>query len=232
MSLDVVNNRLESLNGNGVYFQTESKLDRILEKWQNCPYSKISHHGETCCELAREWVFAMDFSQLNGADPLTGPRWIRHKYTWGPSRWEMFWCQAVREKTLDCGALASLAHSVFTNRGVKCFPVQLVQRFSREATAQWRHKWRCKDVSDYWIEDDLIYHEGCAVLTSGNEVKIWDPSAGWWVNSKQSGGYGGLAAIRVFADETAGQSKFKWEAHTLRPNVWEKLNRRAAKMAA
>src|SRR3712207_2487200 len=79
-------------------------------KSQHFPASAIQHHGRPCCRLAREWVFATDFSQLNGESLLTGPRWIRHKYKWGPSKWPIHWCEAVEQKTLDCGALASLAH--------------------------------------------------------------------------------------------------------------------------
>jgi len=58
-----------------------------LEQWRHFPFSSITHHGRACCRVAREWVFATDFSQLNGESPLTGPRWIRQKWTWGPSSW-------------------------------------------------------------------------------------------------------------------------------------------------
>jgi hypothetical protein len=33
---------------------------------------------------AREWVVAMDFAQLNGADLSSGPRWLRAKLQVGP----------------------------------------------------------------------------------------------------------------------------------------------------
>jgi hypothetical protein len=38
-----------------------------------------------CCEVTREWVTAMDFSELGGADVTTGPRWLRQRFNWGCS---------------------------------------------------------------------------------------------------------------------------------------------------
>ena len=198
-----------------------------IEKWREFPYSTISHHGERCCRIAREWVMSIDFSQLNGGSPLTGPRWLRQKYTWGPSPWPMHWCEAVERKTLDCGALASLAHEVFTSRGVRSYPAQFIQQYTDEAACHWRQKWADDECSPHWIESDLIYHEGNAVLTAGNEIKLWDASAGWWVNPRQFGGYGGLLALRVFAPESeAGSSgSFVWGAHRITPNRWQKIER-------
>ena len=56
-------------------------------RWEHFPISDIAHHGASCCELARDWVGAMDFAQLNGADLASGPRWLRARYEWGPSAW-------------------------------------------------------------------------------------------------------------------------------------------------
>ena len=60
------------------------------------PASYISHHGAPCCDIAREWITGMDFSQLNAGHPLTGPRWLRKHFKWGPSKWPMHWCEAVQ----------------------------------------------------------------------------------------------------------------------------------------
>ncbi|HZH33735.1 MAG TPA: hypothetical protein VEX64_02785 [Pyrinomonadaceae bacterium] len=225
MSLDVVNK-------NDLNFNNAVQPDAVFGKWQDFPYSKISHHGRACCEIAREWLFSMDFSQLNGGSLLTGPRWIRAKYNWGPSRWEIYWCEAVREKTLDCGALAHLAHEVFKMRGVRSFPVQLVQQFNEDATSQWTNKWDDKEISTHWINKDLIYHEGCAVVTQDNEIKIFDPSAGWWLNPQQFGGYGGLLALRLFAPESQASSHFNWGEHRITPNQWQRIKVMAAAKTA
>lgn len=196
-----------------------------LEKWQHWPASTLSHHGRACCNIAREWILSTDYSQLGGGSVLTGPRWIRHRYTWGPSRWPIHWCEAVRQKTLDCGALAAIAHEVFGARGVRSFPAQFIQQFSEDATRDWKERWEGEEAAPNWILEDLIYHEGCAVLTGTDEIKVWDASAGWWVNPKQFGGYGGLLAIRVFDAQAGPQTAYRWGAHSVVPNVWQKVER-------
>src|SRR5437868_11913281 len=110
------------------------KARDVFEKWKDWHPSQISHHGTLCCEIAREWINSTDFSELGGGSVFTGPRWLRQKFNWGASAYPIFWCEAARKETLDCGALAALAHEVFTVRGVKSFRVQLIQRFSEVAT--------------------------------------------------------------------------------------------------
>ena len=194
------------------------------ERWQHFPYSSLSHHGDACCEVAREWVLANDFAQLNGGDPLTGPRWLRQKYEWGPSAWPMHWCDVVERKVIDCGAHSALAHEAFIARGVTAFRAQFVQRYSADATAQWRTKWGDEQVSDHWIDEEVIYHEGNALLVGEDEVKLWDSSAGWWINPRQSGGYGSLVAVRIFVEgQWGGGDGFRWGEHRIKPNEWHQI---------
>ena len=202
-----------------------------LRDWQDWPASNISHHGAPCCDVAREWVLAMDYSQLNASPTLTGPRWLRQKYTWGPSCWPIHWCEAVKEETLDCGALAALSHEVFTARGLTSFPVQLIQHFSDDATRQWRERWGARDIPVRWIMEDLIYHEGCAVLVGDDEIKVWDASTGCWVDPKQRGGYGSLLALRVFDSRPDRPAAFRWGQHLVVPNEWQKVERSRASAA-
>ncbi|MDQ3907397.1 MAG: hypothetical protein M3268_03535, partial [Acidobacteriota bacterium] len=155
-----------------------------VERWQHFPASTILHHGKMCCRIAREWIFSIDYAQLNGEHPQTGPRWIRHKYNWGPSRWPISWCEAVERKMLDCGALAAIAQEVFTARGVESYPAQFIQQYSEDSARHWQEKWGEEEASTHWLSDDLIYHEGCAVVVRVREIRIWDASAGWWVNPK------------------------------------------------
>jgi hypothetical protein len=195
----------------------------VFDKWRDFPVSRFSHHGEMCCEIAREWLFAMDFSQLGGGSRLTGPRWIRQRYNWGPTRWQIHWCEAIDRKTLDCGAQAALAHEVFTMRGVRSYPVQLVQQYSKEATAQWTKRWDGEETSLYWINEDLIYHEGCAVVIgSDTEIKIWDASAAWWINPRHYSGYGALRALCLHAHGRDTPLSFNWGARRITPNQWQK----------
>jgi hypothetical protein len=195
------------------------------DRWQDFPHSAISHHGGACCEVARQWVVAMDYAMLNGGELSSGPRWLRERYKWGPSPWPMHWCEVVDRKVIDCGAHAALAHEVFTARGQTSYHAQLVQKYSADATSQWRGKWQDEDVSCHWLADDVIYHEATALLVGDDEVKLWDSSAGWWVNARQQGhGYGNLLAVRIFAaGQIGGGDGFRWGERRLKPNVWNQI---------
>jgi hypothetical protein len=189
-------------------------------KWETFPNSYISHHGAACCEIAHEWLIAFDFAQLNGGDVLTGPRWMREHSTWGPSAWPIHWCEAVDRKVVDCGAHAAMAHEAFVARGVPAFRAQFVQRYSPDAAASWRENWAKEDVSDHWIDGDLIYHEGNAVLVDEDAVKLWDGSAGWWINPRQAAGYGSLAAVRIAADLEGFADGLRWGERRIKLNQW------------
>jgi hypothetical protein len=203
--------------------QVEESRPEVLAsaRWQNFPISHLSHHGDTCCEVARHWIVAMDFAQLNGGDRMSGPRWLRAKYEWGPSPWPMHWCELVDRKVIDCGAHSALAHEAFVARGVIAFRAQFIQRYDSDAQAQWRTKWGAEQVSDHWLGDDVIYHEGNAIFVGEDEVKLWDSSAGCWLNPRQVKGYGSLAAVRLFADgHWGGGDGLRWGEHRIKPNQW------------
>jgi hypothetical protein len=194
------------------------------DRWQTFPFSQLSHHGNRCCELARRWVLAMDFAQLNGAALESGPRWLRERYKWGPSPWPMHWCDVAERDTIDCGAHAALAQAVFTERGLTALPVQLVQKYSTEATDQWRGSWEAEDVSCHWLDGEHIYHEATGVLLGANELKIWDGSAGSWINPGQPRGYGSPVAVRVFVDEApSADEELQWGNSRIVPNAWNQL---------
>ena len=231
MSLDVVNNTSHE-ETNGLHACGVIKGGAVFENWREFPYTNVSHHGSACCEMAREWLYAMDYTQLNGGSPFTGPRWLRQRYNWGPTVYPIHWCEAIEEKTLDCGALASLSREVFKSRNVRAYPAQLVQQFTTHATAQWQKKWIEKEASTHWINDDVIYHEGCAILTEGNEIKVWDSSAGWWVRPIPQNGYGSLLALRICADERNNISVFQWGDHKIAPNRWQKFESQQLAAAA
>jgi hypothetical protein len=198
-------------------------------RWQDFPASFIQHHGEACCHIAREWMVSMDFSQLTAGNMLTGPRWLRRKFQWGPTRWPLHWCEAVEQKKLDCGALAALALELFNARGVKAYPAQFIQQYAEQAARHWHRSWTEDEADSHWIMDELIYHEGCAVVVRDREIKLWDPTASWWVNPKQFGGYGAVLLARIF--DTHSSESFKWGTHTIRPNRWEKIERARGEFA-
>lgn len=189
--------------------------------WHNFPISQVSHHGSACCETAREWVAAMDFAQLNGSSPSSGPRWLREKFEWGPSAWPIHWCEILGRKVIDCGAHSALAHEAFQARGVTAFRAQFVQRYSADALDQWRQRWGEQDVSDHWIGEGVIYHEANAILV-GDELKLWDSSAGSWINPGQQKGYGTLVAVRIVTEPGAAAKPgaYNWADRLIRPDEW------------
>lgn len=207
-------------------------LDAAIAKWQHFPASTLSHHGHACCDIARDWITGMDFSQLNAGNPLTGPRWLRSKFKWGPSKWPIHWCEAVREKTLDCGALGALSHELFRARGVRSYPAQFVLEFNNTSTRHWMETWSAAGSRAHWINGSLIYHEGCAVAVSGGEIKLWDASATWWINPRQFGGYSGLLAVRVFDSQAETPAVFTWGEHSIAANIWHKVQRAKPGFAA
>jgi hypothetical protein len=210
------------MNGSTKTVETFKKRT-VFETWRNWQPSQISHHGKICCEIARQWLTSTDFSALNGDCIYTGPRWLRQKFTWGASRFPIFWCEAVRRDTLDCGALAALAHEIFNARGVKSYRVQLVQKFSDVATSQWTNSWNTGCEPLPWVKDDLIYHESCAIETGDGKIKVWDASAGWWVDSKPANGYGALLAIRLSGLNLQAGKRFEWGDHVIKANEWKEI---------
>jgi hypothetical protein len=192
----------------------------VFEQWKEWRPAQISHHGRICCEYVREWVGNTDFSALNGGKLEAGPRWIRQRFEWGPGKYPIYWCEILKRSKLDCGVHATLAHEAFTRRGIKAFRTQLVQEFSPCATAQWRSGCDKNDTAPTWIGDDVIYHEGCSVVGSGGRLKLWDSSAGWWIDPNTVTGYGSLRAVRIVATHA---ETFQWGNHLLQTNEWTSL---------
>jgi hypothetical protein len=189
--------------------------------WKTWEPSDISHHGKMCCEIAREWFTALDYSVLNGGKAMTGPRWIAQRFPWGPSSYPTFWCEVPKKKRLDCGVQAALAHEIFSSRGVKNFRAQMVQEFSPCATTQWRTEWRAESAVTDWIDHGIIYHEGCAIVSEENELKLWDASAGWWIDPRPTTGYGSLRAFRISSKN--GIDEFLFGKEIVPANSWVTL---------
>ncbi|MCA1589003.1 MAG: hypothetical protein LC734_01170 [Acidobacteria bacterium] len=197
-----------------------SRRAEVYEPWVDWEPSQISHHGTPCCEIARRWLCDADFSFLNGGSLATGPRWLSQKFKWGASRYPIHWCEAVRRDTLDCGVLSAFAHEVLRSRGIRRFRTQFVQQFSELAGEQWATSWADSGASLDWIGRGHIYHEGNAVAVSENEIKIWDASAGWWVDSRTTAGYGSTRALKITCDKI---QIFKWGEHLITANEWTTL---------
>lgn len=190
---------------------------KIYGTWEHWRPASVSHHGRACCEIVKEWTIATDASLLNGGNVGTGPRWLRSRWTWGPTRYPIHWCEIGRAKVLDCGVHAALAQEVLIARGLRAFRAQMIQEYSECAAGQWQLQWEDRDAITTWMDGELIYHEGCAIETVAGEIKLWDPSAGWWVDPKTTAGYGSLRALRVIV---AGTESFNWGDHAIAPNEW------------
>lgn len=224
MYLDAVRNTTIDMNASTAAKAVGALENKtVFENWKDWQPSQLSHHGDLCCEIAREWVTATDYSSLSGDSKFTGPRWLRQKFNWGASTFPIYWCEAVRRDTLDCGALAALAYEVFSARAVRCHRVQLVQRFSSVATSQWTNNWSENCAPLPWIKDDLIYHEGCAIETRARAIKVWDASAGWWVDPKPADGYGALLAIRLSGYGLQPDADYEWGEQIIKPNIWQEV---------
>ena len=195
-------------------------LNAAIGRWRYSSPSAIGHHGKSCCSTAREWMFATDHSLLNGQDNLMGPRWVLQRYDWGPSQWPMTWCFAVQQEVLDCGALAAISKEVFTARGVVSHSIQLIQEYTDNTTYHWAKAWTEHPASTHWIQGALIYHEACAVEIGSNEIRLWDPSAGCWINPKPSGGYGSIRAIRVRTNLAVFSRVLTWGTYRIPSDEW------------
>ena len=198
-------------------------IGRALARWREFPASVISDHCKACCRIARAWLAGMDKSLMSSGDVQSGPRWIRQRYRWGPSSWPIHWCEALEKKVLDCGALAAVSCEIFRARGVECYPTQFIQRYTRDAAVHWNSRWQANAPETlHWIDDDLMYHEGCAIALPDGEVRIWDPTPAWWVKPKQFEGYGAVLALRISAP-IDGRAAYAWGEHRIRLGQWETL---------
>ena len=213
MFLDAVDHSTDATVG-----FSNGRCSQVFNAWELWQPSAISHHGNTCCEIAREWIAATDFALTNGGSKLMGPRWLRQRFAWGPGIYPIYWCEVLKKKKLDCGVHAALAHEVFTRRGIKSFRVQLVQEFSKVASSQWHSAWESDRAVTDWIRDEYIYHEGCAVMTGENLLKLWDSSAGCWIDPKTTTGYGSVRAVKISAKETS--NGLLWGTHPITTNTW------------
>jgi hypothetical protein len=62
------------------------------------------------------------------------------------------------------------------------------------------------------------------LLVGQDAVKVWDGSAGSWVNPLQAGGYGSVVAMRIFAEPAVvPDDGFRWGERRILANVWNQL---------
>ena len=221
MSLDVVrtSRTLAGVsNGDG---SGKRPAKAVYDRWKDRAPSNISHHGRRCCEIAGGGSRRLITHRL-----MEATRWQARDgcvigFHGGRAAIP---CSGVTRfaKTLStAGHLLLSRDEVFTIRGVKSYRVQLVQRYSRVATEQWSNSWVGDGVPTLWLNKGLIYHEGCATVLGDNEIEVWDPSSGCWIDPKASDGYGALLALKVNASKKT--RKLTWGKFIIEPNVWRTL---------
>ncbi len=198
-----------------------------IANWHSHPASCFSHHGRACCRTAKSWLISQDYSLDsvggNASELLSAPRWIPERFGWGPSRWPLFWCDAIAMKKLDCGALAALAREIYASRGVQTAPVQLIQRLSSHGVSQLREIWRDGPGYFNWLADDKVYHEALAVSLDGTRIQIWDATDGWWIEPTQTDGYGAVLEVKVGPLDPDAQHPLDWEGRILAPDAWTEI---------
>ena len=106
------------------------------EEWRQVSGSTLTHHGP-CCDRARAWLTAMgrsyDFSSTDGL-AMAGPRWITQRWAWGPTRWPIAWCEAVRAEVIDCGVFGAFALELFRAKASTPIPASFSARARRSAS--------------------------------------------------------------------------------------------------
>lgn len=203
----------------------DKEISEAIKHFGQKEPSRILDHSKECCTIAREWFVALDKSFLAGGSILSGPRWIRLRWSWGPVKWPLYWCQIPTLRALDCGALAALARIAFGSRGLVTFPVQLIQRFSAQDAYHWSKKWQIVSRSPDWISGDLVYHEACAVIVQESQVKVWDPTDSCWISPSKAVGYGATVAACFHLQGPSLSMLISWEDIVIYPNVWIRLEK-------
>lgn len=194
-------------------------LEGLLTDLADRPASMLASHEARCCQVAQGWIRAMARSLTHDA---IGPSWVTARWCWGPGRWPLAWCEAVRRTELDCGALAHLAEVALQEAGQTVIRVQLVELHTAEQCEQWAVRWQSVPEAPQWIWGNLVYHEAVGVL-AGAELRLWDPTDGRWRGP--AGEAGKLRAIRLVRTSEGPEppDSLNWTGRTLPIGRWTPL---------
>jgi hypothetical protein len=198
----------------------EQALKTAMDVFAHRQPSSILDHGRGCCLIGKEWFLAMDRG-LNG-NSTEPPKWLRERFAWGPSRWPLYWCEAVQRDILDCGGLAALAREGFMARGIVALATQLIRFHSPEDSGQWHVRWSNEGLAADWIHGQFIYHEAVAVVKK-KTIQLWDPSENFWIDPELQLGYTGTVAIRIISASLEVPSILQWGEYQLLVNSWKSI---------
>src|SRR5262245_48209268 len=103
--------------------------------WMQASVSTLTDHGP-CCARARAWLIAMarshDFASTDGLT-FAAPRWLTKRWIWGPTRWPIAWCEAIKAETIDCGVFGVFALEIFRAKGLEAYPGQVLRTYAEES---------------------------------------------------------------------------------------------------
>ena len=192
-------------------------------EWARASVSTLVDHGP-CCAAARGWIVAMsrsvDFAATDGLT-FAAPRWLMHRWKWGPTCWPISWCEAINAEAIDCGVFAAFAREIFRAKGVEAYGGQVLRTCAESTTAHWRARWAAVPGAFNWIGEDTVYHEVCVVRSGPAEVRLYDPTDGTWLEHAVHGGHGGHLAIRAELPVA-----LQWGPHTLVNGQWTEVAQR------
>jgi len=206
---------------------TQENLDTALKAWQHTVPTEILHHNELCCTDAKAWFLAMDASETGSESLLQPPVWLAERYLWGPAKWPMRWCEVIRAKTLECGALAALTRVSYIRRGIRAVPVQIVKLESASTVTHWKKRWEEAGFSAEWIKGRYVFHETVGIVVDSRELRIWDPTENQWIDEDGQGTTRGVVALRVCADVLDWPRNLNWGEKTVDVNRWNVFEREA-----
>jgi hypothetical protein len=188
--------------------------------WIGASVSTLARHG-ACCDRARAWIVGMarshDFAATDGL-AYAAPRWITRRWGWGPTRWPIAWCEAVRADAFDCGVFAAFALEIFRAKGLEAFPGQVLCTCAEEIMTHWHQKWTSMPGAFNWIGTKVIYHEICVIRAGLTEARVYDPTEGIWLEPDAPAGHGATIAIRAELPEA-----LTWGPHVLVNGQWTEL---------
>jgi hypothetical protein len=200
------------------------EINEAIAKFSPMRPSGIGSHSGRCCQVAREWFRAQSLAQ-HELSSLPAP-WMRERWNWGPLERPIHWCDILKQKTIDCAALASLTLEALHAVGTAALPVQILEAYDDQIVQNWEFHWQ-NHGGGYWTHRRLVYHEVVAVETSKpGHIRIWDPTEECYCEQRPNNGHGALVAVRVLADDDCAGNPNRvltWRQTRLRPNAWQIL---------
>jgi len=203
--------------------------DRIPQPFREKSISVISSHDANCCNTARAWFESIDAAYCRKSDSRY-PEWVQKEFSWKPSNWPIYWCEATQMDGFDCGVFAAIVRHLLTTKGHCVIPVQLIENFNEQNVINWESQWRQAKANTNWICDSKSYHEAVGVISDEDELNVWDPIDQGEITPPNSEGYGQVTHIRpIEPKHWTGPQNIIWEGQSLNLNKWQEATQQPVK---